>query len=251
MPGGGKLSIDTDNTVVDDAYAAARPGLQAGNYARLRVSDTGTGMDSDTLARVFEPFFTTKPKGHGTGLGLATVYGILTGAGGHPQLHSEPGLGTTFSALLPVTSESALAAGEAQATPTPAHGETVLVVEDEESLRNLVARILTGHGYHVRIATTAGHALEQIGDLDQPLDLLLTDVVLPTMLGSEVAARAHAVRSDLRVLFMSGYAREVFDTQGTLDPGAELLQKPFTQETVLNRVRHTLDHAAPARPFPS
>ena len=244
MPSGGKLSIDTDNTVVDDAYAAARPGLHPGRYARLRVSDTGTGMDHETLARVFEPFFTTKPKGHGTGLGLATVYGIIIGTGGHPQLYSEPGLGTTFSALLPITSESALAAGEVRAAPAPAHGETVLVVEDEESLRDLVARILTRHGYRVRIATTAGHALEQLGDLDQPLDLLLTDVVLPTMLGSEVAARARAIRADLRVLYMSGYARDVLNTQGTLDPDADLLEKPFTQDAVLNRVRHILDRTA-------
>jgi len=241
MPTGGKLSIHTDNTLVDDAYAAAQPGLRPGRYARLRVSDTGTGMDRDTLVRVFEPFFTTKPKGQGTGLGLATVYGIITQAGGHPQLYSEPGMGTTFSALLPATDQTPAAAEDSHAAPAPAHGETVLLVEDEESLRDMVARILTRHGYHVRVATTARHALEQASDLDQPIHLLLTDVVMPSMLGREVAARAHAIRPDLRVLYMSGYAHEMLDTQGTLEPGVDLLEKPFTEDDLLSRVRGVLD----------
>jgi hypothetical protein len=241
MPAGGKLSIDTENTLVDPAYAAARPGLQPGRYVRMRVADTGTGMDRDTLARVFEPFFTTKPKGQGTGLGLATVYGVITQAGGHPRLYSEPGMGTTFTALLPVTDETAVAADVAKAVPAPAHGETVLVAEDEESLREMVARILTRHGYQVRTATTARHALEQASDLDQPIHLLLTDVVMPTMLGREVAARAQAIRPDLRVLYMSGYAQEMLDTQGSLDPGVTLIEKPFTEDGLLSRIREVLD----------
>jgi CheY-like chemotaxis protein len=242
MTGGGKLSIDTGNTTVDEAYAATRPGLQPGRYARLRVSDTGCGMDAETLARVFEPFFTTKPKGHGTGLGLATVYGNITRASGHPQLYSEPGLGTTFTALLPATDEPEQASAEhLPAAPRPANGETVLVVEDEASLRDLVARILTSHGYRARTATTASNALEYISELDQPLDLLITDVVMPTMLGSELAARTHAVRPHLPILYMSGYAQEVLDTQGTLDPGITLLEKPFSRDTLLNRARQALD----------
>jgi PAS domain S-box-containing protein len=251
MPTGGKLSIDTDNIDVDDAYATAYPGLTRGRYARLRVSDTGTGMDRATLARVFEPFFTTKPKGQGTGLGLATVYGLITQAGGHPQLYSEPGLGTTFTALLPVTDEGAgTVAAPPQATPAPGHGEAILLVEDEQSLRDLVARILTRHGYHLYVATTARHALDLAGDLDQPLHLLLTDVVMPGMLGREVAARVRALRPDLAVLYMSGYAYDVLDTQGTLDHSAELLEKPFTEDALLHRIHTVLERRPSFRTQP-
>jgi PAS domain S-box-containing protein len=241
MPGGGKLVIDTENVVVDGTYAEARPGLEPGRYARLRVSDTGSGMDRDTLARVFEPFFTTKPRGQGTGLGLATVYGIVTQAGGHPELYSEPGMGTTFTALLPATESVAAAPEPARSAPAPSRGETVLVVEDETSLRQMVSRILGRHGYRVRVATTARDALEQASDLDEPIHLLLTDMVMPTMLGREVAARAKAIRPDLRVLYMSGYAQDVLDTQGTLESGAQLLEKPFTEEALLRHVRAVLE----------
>jgi PAS domain S-box-containing protein len=242
LPGGGKLAIDTANVLVDEAYAAHRPGLAPGRYARLRVSDTGTGMDSETLARVFEPFFTTKPTGQGTGLGLATVYGLITQAGGHPELYSEPGLGTTFSGLLPATEETAETVRRPEASSVgPTHGETVLVVEDEPSLRDMVDRILTRHGYSVRNATTADDALQQAGNLDQPVDLLLTDVVMPVMLGREVAARVQAIRPDTPVLYMSGYAQDLLDAQGTLEPDADLLEKPFTEDGLVRKVREVLD----------
>ena len=241
MPTGGKLSIDTDNTLVDAAYAEGRPNLEPGRYARLRVSDTGIGMDRETLAKVFEPFFTTKQKGQGTGLGLATVYGIITQAGGHPQLYSEPGRGTTFIALLPVTDQAPLVAVDAPALPAPARGETILVVEDEESLRNMVARILRQHGYRVRVVTTATQALAEASDLEQPIDLLLTDVVMPTMLGTEVAAQMRVVRPGIRILYMSGYAHEVLHTHGTLRADLNLLEKPFTVASLLTRIRDVLD----------
>ncbi len=252
MPAGGKLTIDTANVTVDDAYAASRPGLATGRYARLRVSDTGTGMDRDTLAHVFEPFYTTKPVGQGTGLGLATVHGIITGAGGHAQIYSEPGVGTTITALLPAT-DTAAATSETEPVaiaPPGGLGETVLLVEDEKSLWELASRILARNGYHVCTATTPADALRQASDLTQPIDLLLTDVVMPDMLGNELAARVRAVRPGLPVLYMSGYAQTVLDTQGALDPGINLVEKPFSENDLLSRVRHVIDPGPPDTPSP-
>ena len=249
MPGGGKLTIDTANITVDETYADSRPGLKPGHYARLRVSDTGTGMPPEVLARVFEPFFTTKPAGKGTGLGLATFYGIITGAGGHPQIYSEPGFGTTITGLLPATGEKA-ARSEAPPAETPrGRGETILLVEDETSLRELASRILTENGYQVRAALTAAEAPSIAADTGYPIDLLLTDVVMPEMLGNEVARRVHAVRPALPVLYMSGYAQPILDTHGAFAKQIDLLEKPFTEATLLTRVRRAIDNAAhPAAP---
>jgi signal transduction histidine kinase len=242
MPGGGKLTIDTANITVDEAYADGRPGLKPGRYARLRVSDTGTGMPPEVVARVFEPFFTTKPKGKGTGLGLATFYGIITGAGGYAQIYSEPGLGTTISGLLPATSEEAGRSAGPQAAPPRGRGETILLVEDETSLQELAARILTRNGYQVRIARTAVEAPGIAGDAGQLIDLLLTDVVMPEMLGNEVARRVHAARPALPVLYMSGYAQPILDTHGAFANQIDLLEKPFTEATLLTRVRRAIDN---------
>ena len=241
MPGGGKLTIDTGNIDADQAYASSRPGLTPGRYVRIRVSDTGTGMDREVLDRVFEPFFSTKPKGSGTGLGLAAVYGILTRAHGYVQIYSEPGLGTTVSALLPVTERVAAAAQPAVAVPAAGRGETVLVVEDQESLLLLASRILRSNGYQVCAAAPAD-ALRQAGDLRQPIDLLLTDMVMPQMPGSEVAARVRALRPELPVLYMSGYAQPAPGSQQTAGPPAGLLEKPFTAAALLTRVRQALDN---------
>jgi CheY-like chemotaxis protein len=159
------------------------------------------------------------------------------------QIYSEPGLGTTVSVWLPVTSEHATDAGP-QGTPAPAsgRGETVLLAEDEESLRELARRILIRHGYQVCVATTAPDAIKRASDLGQRFDLLLTDVVMPEMLGNEVADRIHAIRPGLPVLYMSGYAQQVLDTQGALESGVDLLEKPFTEDTLLTRVRQAIDH---------
>jgi len=249
MPGGGKLTIDTANITVDETYADNRPGLKPGRYARLRVSDTGTGMPPEVLARVFEPFFTTKPAGKGTGLGLATFYGIITGADGYPQIYSEPGFGTTITGLLPATGEKT-ARSEAPPAETPrGRGETILLVEDEASLKDLASRILTRNGYHVRAASTAAEAPSIAGDTGQPIDLLLTDVVMPEMLGNEVAGRIQVIRPALPVLYMSGYAQPILDTHGALANQIDLLEKPFTEATLLTRVRRAIDNAAhPAAP---
>ncbi len=249
MPGGGKLTIDTANITVDAAYANGRPGLKPGRYARLRVSDTGTGMPPEVLARVFEPFFTTKPLGKGTGLGLATFYGIITGAGGYPQIYSEPGFGTTITGLLPATSEDTARSAAPPAAAPCGCGETILLVEDEASLQELAARILTGNGYQVRAAPAAAEAAGIAGDPSQPIDLLLTDVVMPEMLGNEVARRVRAIRPDLPVLYMSGYAQPVLDTHGAFASQIDLLEKPFSEATLLTRVRRAIDNATkPATP---
>jgi signal transduction histidine kinase/ActR/RegA family two-component response regulator len=241
MPTSGKLTIDTANITVDEAYADGRPGLTPGRYARLRVSDTGTGMPPEVLARVFEPFFTTKPQGQGTGLGLATFYGIITGAGGYPHVYSEPGLGTTISGLLPATSEQAHASAGPQATPPRGRGETILLVEDETSLQELAARILTRNGYQVRTAVTAAEAPIIAADTGQPIDLLLTDVVMPEMLGNEVARRVRTIRPALPVLYMSGYAQPILDTHGAFATEIDLLEKPFSEATLLTRIRRAID----------
>ncbi len=249
MPGGGKLTIDTANITVDEAYADGRPGLKPGRYARLRVSDTGTGMPPEVLARVFEPFFTTKPLGKGTGLGLATFYGIITGAGGHAQIYSEPGIGTTVTGLLPATSEKAARSAGPQAAAPRGRGETILLVEDEASLQELATRLLTQNGYQVRVALTAVEAPSIAGDTGQPIDLLLTDVVMPEMLGNEVARRVHAIRPALPVLYMSGYAQPILDTHGAFASQIDLLEKPFSEATLLTRVRRAIDNGShPATP---
>ncbi|MET1071563.1 MAG: ATP-binding protein, partial [Umezawaea sp.] len=242
MPGGGTLTIDTANTTVDEVYAEGRPGLKPGRYARLRVSDTGAGMSPEVLARVFEPFFTTKEKGQGTGLGLATFYGIVTGAGGYAQIYSEPGLGTTVTGLLPATSEEATSSEAPSAAVPRGRGETILLVEDEAGLQELAGRILTGNGYRVRAAATATEAPGIAEDEGQPIDLLLTDVVMPEMLGNEVARRVRALRPALPVLYMSGYAQPVLDTHGAFASQIDLLEKPFTEATLLTRVRRAIDN---------
>jgi PAS domain S-box-containing protein len=240
MPGGGSLTVDTGNVEVDEEYATSWPGLTPGRYVRLRVSDTGTGMEREVLARVFEPFYSTKPKGAGTGLGLATVYGIVTRAGGYAQIYSEPGLGTTVTALLPAVQDAAVAAAPVAAAPVSGGGETILLVEDEESLREMACRILTRGGYQVCSAITPAEAVRHAGDPEQHIDLLLTDVIMPEMLGNEVAALVRAARPSLPVLFMSGYTQQVLDTQGALDPDVDLLEKPFSAAILLNRVRQAI-----------
>jgi PAS domain S-box-containing protein len=242
MPGGGTLSIETDNVTVDEAYAGRQPGLRPGQYARLRVGDTGTGMPPEVLAHAFEPFFTTKPKGEGTGLGLATVYGIVAQAGGNVHIYSEPGLGTTITALIPATEQAPAEveqpAGGGRRT---GHGETVLVVEDEEAMREVTRRILDRNGYRVVTATGGPDAVDLVASGDVEVDILVTDVVMPKMLGKEVAERIQALRPGTRVLYMSGYARPVLAEQGTLDPGVALVSKPFSEEVLLGAVRQVLD----------
>ncbi|WP_229075977.1 PAS domain S-box protein [Actinoplanes sp. DH11] len=239
MPGGGRLTIDTAPVWVDAEHAAARAGLSAGSYVRLRVSDTGTGMPQEVIEKAFEPFFTTKPSGQGTGLGLATVYGIVTQAGGTVQIYSEAGIGTTFTILLPATDAQAQETGpEESAAELSGHGATVLVVEDEAALREVTCRILRRGGYTVLAAGNGDEALRLAAD--NPVDVLLTDVIMPGMLGRDVAAAVHRTQPGIRVLFMSGYAQPVLTTHGTLSAEVHLLEKPFTSAELMRALHEEL-----------
>jgi signal transduction histidine kinase/CheY-like chemotaxis protein len=241
MPGGGTLTIDTCNITVDaDAIAGGSPARK-GRNVRMRVSDTGAGMPAAVAEHAFDPFFTTKAEGAGTGLGLATVYGILTQADGHIRIYSEAGAGTTFSITLPVTEQAATAAR----VPAPYHrtpkGETVLVVEDEEALREVTKRILTRNGYHVLTAANGPQAFDIARRHDGEIHLLVTDVVMPFMLGKEVADSMRAFRPTIEVLYMSGYARPVLASQGRLDPGVALVEKPFSEADLLTTADQVLN----------
>jgi two-component system, cell cycle sensor histidine kinase and response regulator CckA len=206
---------------------------------RLRVGDSGTGMTPEVLERAFEPFFTTKGSGSGTGLGLATVYGTVTQAEGEVSIASSPGVGTTVTVLLP---SSDLSVSEpVSSSPEPGRGESLLVVEDEAALREVAGRILSGAGYRVMTASCGAEALELAGRHEGAIDLLVSDVVMPGMLGKELAERLLVVRPHTRVLYMSGYAQPVLHSQGTLDPGVALLEKPFTGADLLTAVRKRLD----------
>jgi two-component system, cell cycle sensor histidine kinase and response regulator CckA len=237
MPGGGNLVVDTARFPVDEAH----PELTPGEYVRLRVCDSGMGMAPEVVERAFEPFFTTKASGEGTGLGLATVYGIVTQAGGSVAIASAPDLGTTVTVLLPIAESDADAAPAREPVRTSGQGETLLVVEDEAALRDVAGRILSGAGYRVLAADGGAQALELAALHDGAIDLLVSDVVMPGMLGKELAERLVGVRPDTRVLYMSGYAQPVLASQGTLEPGVALLEKPFTAADLLSAVRKRLD----------
>jgi len=243
MPDGGTLTIDTAEVVVDASSHPTRPDLTPGRYVQIRVSDTGSGIPADIAERVFEPFFTTKPKGQGSGLGLATVYGIVTQVGGDVWADSVLGAGTTFTVLLPATDDTApVMSHETAPAPRRGGGETVLVVEDEDALRDVTQRILARSGYQVLTAASGPEALK-IAEGEHHIDLLLTDVIMPHMLGQELAARMREVRPGIPILYMSGYAQPVLASQGTLDPGVSLVEKPFSDSTLLDQVRAVLDAA--------
>jgi PAS domain S-box-containing protein len=248
MPQGGSLTIATRNVVVDATAAANQPGLKPGRYAVLTVADTGCGMDADTRARVFEPFFTTKEPGRGTGLGLATTYGIVMQSGGHIGVQSEPGRGTTFQVLWPQADGPAAAAPAGDGDAAVRGGtETILLVEDEDSVRGLTARVLAGYGYRVLEARDGAEAQHLAQKSGQYLHLMVTDVVMPGISGLELARRLAPVRPKMKVLFMSGYTDDAIVRKGVLAPDAAFLPKPFTPEVLARRVREALDQS-PAKP---
>jgi PAS domain S-box-containing protein len=238
---GGTLVIDTANITVGTDYVAAGAPVRPGRHVRLRVSDTGCGMPADVVEHVFEPFFTTKPDGLGTGLGLATVYGIVTQAGATIKIHSLPGVGTTFTLMFPVTDEIAVVpSGEAAPYQRTPSGETLLLVEDEEAIRDVTERILTRAGYRVIAATGGLDAVALAGGHDGEIQLLITDVVMPAMPGPEVAERVCRIRPGVEVLYMSGYARSVLASRGKLAPDANLIEKPFSAAALVEKVGQLL-----------
>jgi CheY-like chemotaxis protein len=242
MPDGGRLTIETLNVTLDDAYSRAHADARPGDFVMLAVSDNGCGMDAATLDRVFEPFFTTKPEGQGTGLGLATVYGIARQNQGSIEVYSEPGRGTTMRVYLPRCLDAREASRDAAAAALPAQGhETVLLVEDEPMLRELGRELLEELGYHVLSAAGPTEALAIAARKEQPIDLLLTDVVMPVMSGKDLAERLTAARPGLRVVFTSGYTANVIARSGMLDPGIEFLAKPFTMAGLASKVRDVLN----------
>ncbi len=251
MPNGGTLTIETANVDLDEAYAAEHAAVQPGPYAVLIVSDTGTGMDAQTQARIFEPFFTTKGLGRGTGLGLATVYGIVKQSGGYIWVYSEPGHGTTFKIYLPrLSDEVLLPAASAAPSESLAGGETILVVEDDASIRGLIQNLLSRQGYTVLVVGGAQEALETCQTLQGSIDLLLTDVVMPDMGGPELASQLLELRPEMRVVYMSGYTENTISQHGVLNQEITLLEKPFTAESLVRKVRevlgprqHVPDHA--------
>jgi PAS domain S-box-containing protein len=243
MPHGGTLTMQTANVELDEEYAAHHSEASPGPHVMLSVGDTGHGMDAETLSHLFEPFFTTKPVGTGTGLGLATVYGIVKQSGGSIWIYSEPDKGTTFKIYFP-REEAALSEEDASrrpAVPAAEGTETILIAEDEPSLRALSARILEKYGYEVITAESATDALRIVGRNGRRFDLLLTDLIMPELNGAALAERVQQLVPGIRVLFMSGYADDVVTKNGVLQPGAPFLEKPFTANELAAKVRELLD----------
>jgi PAS domain S-box-containing protein len=242
MPRGGSVTIETANAELDARWVALHPGASAGRHVMLAISDTGIGMDQDVQAHLFEPFFTTKERGKGTGLGLATVYGIVKQSGGSIFVYSEPDHGTTFKIFLPHTERAADLTSVPRSAPAARSGnETILLVEDQAEVRLVTRSTLTRHGYTVLEAADGAEALSVLDHHDGHVHLLLTDVIMPGMSGRDLAERLAAARPDLRVLYTSGYTDDTIVRRGILNDGMAFLQKPYTPDVLLQRVRDLLD----------
>ena len=247
MPRGGRLTIETRNTTVDEKHASSHPAFTPGEYVLVAVADTGVGMDGETLAQVFDPFFTTKPTGEGTGLGLSTVYGIVKQSGGFIWPYSEPGIGTTFRLYFPITDRRPVAEAEPKdeaSEPLLGKGRTVLVVEDERPVRTLVRKSLESRGFRVVDAESGHDALEVGAGRLQEVDLIITDMVMPGMSGMQLAGHIEKIRPGIPILFMSGYSREFLVEQGELGRRHRILEKPFTPAELLETARQMLNHEA-------
>ncbi len=245
MPDGGTITIETANVELDEEYAAAHPSAKPGPHVMLAVSDTGFGMDEETQSRIFEPYFTTKGPEKGTGLGLSTVYNIVKDSSGNIWVYSTPGVGTTFRVYLPQVSEAGapLVAREAPAE-LPGGRETILVVDDEEALQLLMSRVLERSGYSVLVAGDGKSALELAGGYEGPIDVVITDLMLPEMTGLDLAERLVESRPEMKVLYISGHGDLDVVRPGAFKPGMAFLQKPFTPSALVGKLRHALDTSA-------
>ncbi|HTT65359.1 MAG TPA: ATP-binding protein [Bryobacteraceae bacterium] len=244
MPNGGSLILETQNVQLEETHLAPRVTLKPGAYVMLAVTDTGAGMDAHTRSHLFEPFFTTKAQGHGTGLGLSTVYGIVKQSGGGIIVYSEPGQGTCVKIYFPAVHEE-VTEDVTDSVPAEAStgSETILLVEDEEAVRKLVRRTLEKRGYRLLVAASGPEALNLAGRHQGPLHLLITDVVMPQMGGRELAQRLQGLRPGIQVLYISGYTESTIVRGGSLNKDELFLQKPFTPATIARRVRELLDNA--------
>jgi two-component system cell cycle sensor histidine kinase/response regulator CckA len=249
MPGGGLLTIETQNLELDGTFSRLHAGVRPGPYVLLAVTDTGAGMDEATKSRLFEPFFTTKERGHGTGLGLSIVYGIVKQAGGHIWVYSEPGRGSCFKIYLPqINSLPPDTAAPAPAPEQAGGGETVLVVEDEDRVLDLVSQVLWSHGFRVLQARDGAAALALTRDFKGTIDVLLTDSVMPYMSGRELARRLSDVRPDMKVLYMSGYTEGAASRSDMLDGDEkDFIQKPFSASALVRKIRSLLAESAAKR----
>jgi PAS domain S-box-containing protein len=248
MPDGGHLTVETANVELDEAYARQHAGAKPGRYVMLAVADSGIGMNTETIARIFEPFFTTKELGKGTGLGLATVYGVVKQSGGYIWVDSEPGKGASFQIFLPRVDEPVTATAENPPSESSLTGtETVLLVEDAEPLRKLAQSFLAEHGFQVLAAANGEEAIQLAKTCRQPIHLLLTDVVMPGMNGRALAEQLLPMQPQIRILYMSGYTDSFIAGHGVLEPGTHLLHKPFTEQALLRKVRQVLESEAAVR----
>jgi DNA-binding NtrC family response regulator len=245
MPNGGRLTIETRNVTIDDHAVQRHPSFRSGSYVLLAFSDSGSGMTPDILAHIFEPFFTTKEQGKGTGLGLAMIHGIVQQTGGWIWVYTEPGLGSTFQVYLPRVEEGVPEAEPAAAVEVRRGNETVLVVEDEDSVRKLTCHALRKYGYQVLEAANGGEALLLCEKGDRPIPLLISDVVMPGMSGPQLAERLRQVHPEMRVLYTSGYTDAAVVRHGLLNETLSFLQKPFTPRDLARKVREVLDRRAP------
>jgi two-component system cell cycle sensor histidine kinase/response regulator CckA len=244
MPTGGKLTIVTANLHLDEAYADHRAAVKPGRYVQVVVCDTGCGMDEQTQSRIFEPFFTTKEQGKGTGLGLATVYGIVKQSGGYIWVYSEPGHGTAFKIYFPMVEAAAESPQHVeQSEELPRGSETILVVEDDASLREVTCEFLQSSGYLVVSAGSPEEALHLAERHDGPIDFLLTDVIMPKLNGRELATRLSKARPEMKVLYVSGYTDGIVrdGVHGALEKGLAFLQKPYTRHALVRKIRGILD----------
>jgi two-component system cell cycle sensor histidine kinase/response regulator CckA len=248
MPRGGRLRLETLNVSVNSQSPAEQQFVAPGEYIALRVSDTGIGMDLETRARVFEPFFTTKEKGKGTGLGLATVYGIVKQSGGYIWVESEIAAGSVFQTLLPRVAQPAVAHAIHEVLDFRAGGETILLVEDDPAVRRMAAEVLLNTGYRVLVAPSGADALRIAAKHEGRLDLLLTDVVMPGMTGPELARQfiVQFPHINTRILYISGYTDDAIERHGVRGRRVRVLQKPFTHETLAQSVREALGPVAQA-----